>query len=82
VTVFEAVEGELAGVQVAPGLQAAALKLAERLDDPRTSATAASNCAWRLGELMKEIRALAPPEKKADVVDEIKERRARRRKTA
>lgn len=77
-SVFEAVERELANFDAADSaLGATALVLAEQLDG-ESSATSKSMCAKELAATLREIRALAPPKRQEDGVDEIAKRRARR----
>ncbi len=61
------------------GLAAVALALARELEDPFNSATSKSMCAKALMDALAALRALAPPNREADGVDDIAERRARRR---
>lgn len=81
--VTEAVEkllAELDGRE--PGLSgspeaALALSLAERIDDPKNKATAASMAAGRLIETLAALRGLAPARLKETPLDEIRARRDR-----
>jgi 5'-deoxynucleotidase YfbR-like HD superfamily hydrolase len=67
--------------KLAKSAQAAtALSLAKELDSSRNSATSKSMCAKALNDTMAELRELAPDEKKDDGVDELAERRRKRRK--
>jgi hypothetical protein len=59
------------------GLAATALAFAAELD-ARNSATSKSMCAKSLIDVMRELRALAPPKIQEDRVDEIAKRRERR----
>ena len=61
------------------GLAAAALALAERLDDPSDSATSKANCAKALLELMTRLEALAPTQVEKEGIDELRRKRQRRR---
>jgi SpoVK/Ycf46/Vps4 family AAA+-type ATPase len=60
------------------GLAATALAVAQRLDDPGTSSTSVSMCSKSLIDVLRELRALAPPKIQEDRVDEIAQRRAYR----
>jgi hypothetical protein len=80
VTVFEAVEAELAELKAAGALAATALKMAEELDNPKNGATSKSMCATVLAKVMGEIRALAPPVEVEDELSRIRRERADRRK--
>lgn len=88
VSVVEAAEGELERMaarspEVAgSALAASVLKLAARLDDPETSATAAAACARALTEQLGVLRELLPPEQKGGALDDIAKRRAARRRPA
>ncbi|RSS59794.1 hypothetical protein [Streptomyces sp. WAC01280] len=71
----------LAVAEVAPGLAAMALKLAEALDalEARDAPTAQAVLADKLHALMVRLRALAPIQEQGDAVDEFtREREARR----
>lgn len=87
-SVLEAVEAELAVVAkrdralASSGLAAAALAMARELDDPGNSATSKSMCAGKLIVALGELRDLLPPEQKRDGVDDLSERRSKRRKAA
>jgi uncharacterized membrane protein YccC len=61
------------------GLAASALALAQQLDSPENSATSKAMCAKALSETLRQLRELAAPERKEDRVDELTEKRARRR---
>jgi hypothetical protein len=63
-------------------LAATALALAASLDDPDVSATAKANCSRELRDTFAALRALAPVERSADALDELKRRRQRRRKAS
>jgi hypothetical protein len=83
-SVFEAVELELEemGARVAgSALAATALALAAELD-AGNSATSKSMCAKALVDVLREVRALAPPRKETDGVDDLATRRAERRAAA
>lgn len=56
-----------------------ALAVAKRLDSPKTGGAAASMCAKVMIDLLRELRALAPPVKEADGVTNINEKRRGRR---
>lgn len=60
-------------------LAATALVLAEQLDDGHTSATSKSMCSRELREALGQLRALAPPEKKADGIDNLRDEVAAKR---
>lgn len=83
--VIDAVERELEALRRrAPeladsGLAASALAMAYELEHPFNSATAKAACARSLQDALRELRSLAPPEAKQDAIDEIGERRAKRR---
>lgn len=85
VTVVASVERDLARIAkrdpdlAESSLAAAALVLAERMDDQISSPTAVSNCARALTEILDRIRALVPPQAERDGVDEIADARAKRR---
>ena len=82
-TVVEAVARDLENLaKHAPGLDesaeaATALALARELDS-RNSATSKSMCARALNETMDKLRAMAPPAKEGDGLDELEARRAAR----
>jgi hypothetical protein len=80
-SVVEAVSRDLE--QMGPlgsgALAASALALAAELDDPDNSATSKSMCAKALLDLMNRLRDLAPPQRERDAIDDLAERRARRR---
>lgn len=59
-------------------LGATAEALATELDDPTNSATSKSMCAKALADVMSQLRALAPPKKEGDRLDDLAERRASR----
>lgn len=83
-TVVEAVERDLKEIAALDsdlarsGHAAAALALARELDDPANSATSKSMCAKALNETLDKLRALAPPTKEADRVDDLAARRTER----
>ncbi len=62
------------------GLATVALALARELEHPHNSATSKSMCAGRIVDIMGVMRALAPPERKADSIDEIAARRDAQRR--
>lgn len=64
------------------GLAALALALAAEVDNPENSATSKSMCGRTLLETLKQLRELAPPAEKEDKLDELSDRRARRRGSA
>lgn len=84
-TVVESVERDLARWEkrragVAESSHAAAaLALAARIDDPKTSAHAAAVCANALAALLQRLEDQLPPEESVDSLDELKARRAKRR---
>jgi hypothetical protein len=80
VSVYEAVERDLQamGDLKNSGLAATALALAAEMDG-NNSATSKSNCAKALMEALAALRALAPPDRKADGIDDIAEQRRKRR---
>jgi hypothetical protein len=81
----EAVERDLArlGGDLADSAEAAgALEMARQLDDPSNSATSKSMCQKALMDAMEKLRALAPPRKESDGVDDLATRRAERRAAA
>ncbi len=63
-------------------LAATALAMAREIDKPRNSATSKSMCAARLTDALEELRALTPPAKESDGVDDLKRRRAERKAAA
>jgi hypothetical protein len=74
-SVFESTERELEQLGVAgSALAAVALAMAEQIDGPG-SATSKSMCAKVLADVLRELRALAPPKRQEDRVDEIAKRR-------
>ena len=85
--VTEAVKRDLAEIAkrdralAESSLAATALALARELD-ARNSATSKSMCAKALNETMAMIRELAPAKQERDALDEIAERRSRRRAAA
>lgn len=85
VSVVESVERDLARWEKRrPGvggsaLAAIVLRLAARVDDPDTSATAASYCANAMNTLLERIESSLPPEETSDSLDELRARRAKRR---
>lgn len=83
-SVLEAVDRDLAffakrekGIESGT-LAATARALASELDDPSNSATSKSMCARALVEILDQIKALLPPEKEGDALDELKSKRDRR----
>lgn len=78
-TVVEAVEAELEKFGVtASALGAMALSLARELDVPGNSATSKSMCAKALVDVLREIRALAPPPELEDEIERARQRRSTR----
>lgn len=59
-------------------LGATAEALAVELDDSSNSATSKSMCAKALADVMAQLRALAPPKREGDKLDDLAERRAAR----
>ncbi len=82
--VIDAVERDLAKMPAVAdtALAAVAVALARELEHPYNSATSKSMCAARLNETMAELRALAPPERKADSIDRIAAQREKRQAAA
>lgn len=77
-SVLEETRGELERLNAPAGsLAALALAMAAEIDGAN-SATSKSMCGKVLMDVMKELRALAPPVKQEDRVDEIRARRERR----
>ncbi|MFF9129130.1 hypothetical protein [Streptomyces sp. NPDC014806] len=72
---------QLRVADVAPGLAQAAICLAGWMDIP-SNATAVSNAARELRQLMAELRTLAPVAAEGDGVDDIAAQRAKRRAEA
>jgi hypothetical protein len=62
-------------------LAASALSLAREMDSPN-SATSKSMCARALMETLDRLRELAPEAEERDKVDELGDRRAKRRRSA
>jgi hypothetical protein len=59
---------------------ASAIAMAYEIEHPFNSATSKSMCQARLVEAMKTLRELAPPEERPkDGIDQLRERRAKRR---
>lgn len=63
-------------------LAASAVALAYEIQNPFNSATSKSMCARELRETMAKLNELAPAVPKKDALDELKARRATRRKSA
>lgn len=63
-------------------LAATALALAAELDDPSNSATSKSMCAKSMVDVLRELRAVAPPKREADDLDDLTARRKVRRAVA
>jgi hypothetical protein len=61
-------------------MAAAAMRLAEGLDNGHNSLTSQSMAAKAFQDLLGELRELAPAKKTEDVVDELSSRRGRRRR--
>lgn len=59
---------------------AAAMRLAEGLDNGRNSLTSQSMAAKAFQDLLAELRELAPAKKESDELDELSQRRGRRRR--
>lgn len=60
-------------------LAMSALRLAREMDNSGNSATSKSMCAKSLQEAMRELRDLAPVERKKDNIDQLAAKRAKRR---
>jgi hypothetical protein len=63
-------------------LAATALAMAREVEHPFNSATSKSMCAAKLMEATRELRELCPPVPQRDRLDEVNERRERRRAAA
>jgi hypothetical protein len=63
-------------------LAASALKLAERIDNPRTAATAFAMIAREHRDHMEQLRGLLPPEQAKDKVSDLAAAREARRARA
>lgn len=84
-SVVEAIERDLSAMPDAvrmSALAATAVQLAYELENPYNSATSKSMCAKSLMEALAMLRALAPPKRKADDIDDIADQRAKRRVAA
>lgn len=83
--VADKITAEITGLRVAeiaPGLAALAVSLAESVDEPG-GPTAKSNAARELRAVMDDLRKLAPVAAEDDRVDELtKKREARRARRA
>ncbi|MGY1498550.1 hypothetical protein ACW4TU_18455 [Streptomyces sp. QTS52] len=80
--VASAIKDEIAQLnveEISPGMTALALSLARAVDSSSKAPTAKAVAARELRAVMAELRKLAPVETKGDVVDDIAERRAKRR---
>lgn len=83
--VVEATERDLARIRkrdrdlADSALAASAVAMAREIENPFNSATSKSMCQARLADAMQTLRGLAPPEEVADGIDEIADRRAKRR---
>ncbi|MEU4502650.1 hypothetical protein [Streptomyces sp. NPDC024089] len=66
---------------IAPGRVAIAMKLARALDalGADDAPTSQAVLADKLDTIMAKLRALAPPDVKGDVLDDLADRRAQRR---
>lgn len=60
-------------------LAASAVAMAREIEHPFNSATSKSMCQARLADALRELRELAPPVESKDGLDEVAERRAKRR---
>jgi hypothetical protein len=83
-SVVEAVQRDLEELGPKAGesaLAATAKVLAERLDGD-SSTTSVALCAKELAATLRELRALAPPKREEDRVDEIAKRREQRLKSS
>ena len=76
-SVVGSVERELEELGSDGALAATALAMAREIDG-ENSATSKSMCAKVLMDVLGQIRALAPPKKQEDRVDEIAKRREKR----
>lgn len=63
-------------------LAASVETLAVEMANPHNSATSKSMCAKALADALKQLRELAPPEQKADRLDEVAKKREHRRRGA
>lgn len=84
-SVVSAVERDLkalGGGLAESSLAAAAFALARELDCAENSATSKSMCARALRETMDRLQELAPPKAERDRIDEVSDRRERRRRSA
>ena len=84
VLVVDAVTDELERIgdeALESALGATALSLARELD-AQNSATSKSMCAKALVDVLREVRALTPPRRETDGVDDLATRRAERRAAA
>ena len=81
-SVVAGVQADLGGLRdkrlAVSALAQSALVLAAQLDDPETSATAKANCARILLETLDRLRALQPPAREKDGLDELSAKRATR----
>jgi hypothetical protein len=59
-----------------------ALALARELDKPKNSATSKSMCAKAMIDVLRELRSVAPANRGADGVDDLRARRKSRRSAA
>lgn len=67
------------GTLSSSAIAAVALALGREIEHPYNSATSKSMCAGRITEIMGELRALCPPERKADSIDDLAAARDARR---
>jgi hypothetical protein len=77
---FEATERELEALgpaAIGSSLGVVALTLAAELDD-RNSATSKSLCAKAMIDVMREIKAAAPPKREEDDIERARKRRVSR----
>jgi hypothetical protein len=78
-SVVEAVEADLAESPLAKSAMAAtALALAREIDAPGNSATSKSMCAKALVDVLREMRALAPPAEEETELDRRRREREQR----
>jgi hypothetical protein len=75
---IKAMDGLRSGTS-SSGLASAALALARELDADGNSATSKSNCARTLAEIFDRLYASLPEPETNDGLDELNERRAKRR---
>lgn len=82
--VLEAVEADLREVGEVPlglALGATARALAKEIDSFESSPTSKAACARALADVMGRLRAMAPEKQAGDGVDEVLEKRRKRRES-